>query len=777
MSHSLSIDVDAQSSAAAAAKASSASTSKTASVQATSSARIKLNTKSLYVSAVRGEQGRGQRFRVTNVGTKSLKLDSKSFSFSGADASYFKVVSGTLPRTLKVNAGASFTIALVPTANAPTDRVLAAKLNVKAAGSSTILGKIDVRGIATVGEGGNNEPSLARLVELFNLSIDVGDSTPNTTSLDIPNGADTDEIDVQRFRKASASAPVEIELLSVYLSPSDTYAGRFGYYTPGSPDTRKTLFSVYGIDAQNVKPTPNGASRFDPGSAPFSLWGDAPVFVDDDGNVRVTYGEDALNTWEPNASERGKVRVYPYKEGGKTVANAYVVTFEDYELDNDQNDYVAILRNVTAAPANKAEIGLIPLDGQPNSTRLAMNRIQNQTAQYNSDFFDTARVRVVNTGDDDLNISSISINGADAAAFQVVGGGNAGTLAPGATRDVSVRFIASSAIAGGIHKANLVINSNDDDEATTNIALTGLWQSYAEADLSANNTEPDLQTILDALGYRVDVVKDGEILDNKGKTEAVGDEVLSAYWRAADANIPVQVQEIAGFHQTDTASYVAWYERGRPWYYITDPRYNASTNGDENRLFRMEDDDTQQLFPNLEGSTTAFARGEFKTDKAFGFRIDGELSDDSLNIQQPGDLGGHHVRFYPVRDAGGNTVPNTYLMVLDFSSINFDYQDHVLLISNIRPADRNAAVDAIGAYGTSGGIMLDWNDVPEARSYDVYRAEKSAGTYTRVADNILVSQFLDTKAKANKTWYYRVVANNSNGNESVPMNISAKRTS
>jgi len=48
---------------------------------------------------------------------------------------------------------------------------------------------------------------------------------------------------------------------------------------------------------------------------------------------------------------------------------------------------------------------------------------------------------------------------------------------------------------------------------------------------------------------------------------------------------------------------------------------------------------------------------------------------------------GHHVRFWPVRDRQGALMPDTYLMSMDYSGINYDYNDNVYLISNITPED------------------------------------------------------------------------------------------
>ena len=115
-------------------------------------------------------------------------------------------------------------------------------------------------------------------------------------------------------------------------------------------------------------------------------------------------------------------------------------------------------------------------------------------------------------------------------------------------------------------------------------------------------------------------------------------------------------------------------------------------------------------------------------------------------------------------------------MVLDFSSINFDYNDHILLIHNIRPADQTAGVEALTAVSTSSGNSLDWADVSEAKGYYVYRSDKASGTFSRITSDLLTtSDFVDTTAKAGKTWYYRVVSVNSNGNQTPPANVSLKR--
>jgi len=74
----------------------------------------------------------------------------------------------------------------------------------------------------------------------------------------------------------------------------------------------------------------------------------------------------------------------------------------------------------------------------------------------------------------------------------------------------------------------------------------------------------------------------------------------------------------------------------------------------------------------------------------FGFHITNEYSDDTLNKRKTG--GGHHIRFFPLRDHLGNLVPNNYIMTMDYSLVgptmtqNYDFQDNVYIVSNVKPA-------------------------------------------------------------------------------------------
>ncbi len=77
-----------------------------------------------------------------------------------------------------------------------------------------------------------------------------------------------------------------------------------------------------------------------------------------------------------------------------------------------------------------------------------------------------------------------------------------------------------------------------------------------------------------------------------------------------------------------------------------------------------------------------------------------------------------------------------------------------------------AAPNGLIATSMYKGLQLDWNEVPGAASYRVYRAASENGAYTQVGstDQLL---HLDTSAADRVTYYYRVTSIDAAGNESA----------
>ena len=79
-------------------------------------------------------------------------------------------------------------------------------------------------------------------------------------------------------------------------------------------------------------------------------------------------------------------------------------------------------------------------------------------------------VTIQNEGEVSLSLSNISLSGADAARFAISGNNCGATLSAGASCTVQLTFSPTTA---GSRSALLVITSNDSDEGTVNVALSG----------------------------------------------------------------------------------------------------------------------------------------------------------------------------------------------------------------------------------------------------------------------------------------------------------------
>jgi hypothetical protein len=193
-----------------------------------------------------------------------------------------------------------------------------------------------------------------------------------------------------------------------------------------------------------------------------------------------------------------------------------------------------------------------------------------------------------------------------------------------------------------------------------------------------NGQEPSLPEVVSMMGYNTTIVGANQRLSQDGFVTAIGDEVLSPYWQRFDTTKPVSVRQLVAFHTQNSTATFYWFAKGSP--------------SALNTVFSSAGTDAQTVLPHLFNGGTAPAAGTFTPSGTFGVRVDGERSDPTLNDATPdrnaGCPGpcGHHVRFWVLKDRTGAVVPNTYLMAMDYSGINYDYNDNVYLVSNVKPA-------------------------------------------------------------------------------------------
>jgi hypothetical protein len=357
------------------------------------------------------------------------------------------------------------------------------------------------------------------------------------------------------------------------------------------------------------------------------------------------------------------VRVYQLKGAtGAIQPNAFVVTFEEFPSSFDFNDMVLIVRNVKNA-SQGAALTLVNGDGVPFNDRLVTSRLTGDTTGQIT--HQRAVLNLLSSGTAAFTVTALTPSGPftlispPALPF---------TLAPGASKNVTVELAATGG-TGKILTGSLTITTQGGP-ATTVVQLAG-----ARTKPEGGN-EPNFQEVVNAFGYKTVIVGAGQALNAHGHVAAVGDEVLSPYWRTRLAGAPVVVTQLAAYHTRGNTATLRRFTKG-------------STT--LTQIIKSAGLAAQTLLPFSDGTTAGIASASFTTSSVFGLKIDGESSDPTLNSTTK-DVSngcvapcGHHVRFWPAKDRAGAIIPGAYLMGMDYSGINYDYQDNIYLVTNIQP--------------------------------------------------------------------------------------------
>jgi hypothetical protein len=137
---------------------------------------------------------------------------------------------------------------------------------------------ITLHGIGTVGLGGSNQPSLARILRAYDIPTIVGQG-PNdsnaATDSNWPTAANpvdpsSQEVVAQRFVKAGAG-PVSIDVLASFTASGFSKSYELGTYPAGNPADLSELFYTPSNENQTTFVQPQGATSFDPGTTPFGF--------------------------------------------------------------------------------------------------------------------------------------------------------------------------------------------------------------------------------------------------------------------------------------------------------------------------------------------------------------------------------------------------------------------------------------------------------------------------------------------------------------------------
>ena len=639
--------------------------------------------------------GLTKQITVENTGGGALTLQAPTIADDAADpdddAGHWSAANGTT--TIAPGSTGTVNVTFNPTSTG----VKGAYLTVRSNDPDAPTAQVKLRGLAHPGFTGGNEPSLQRILDTYEIPVSAGDTNPESNAFDGPTPpvATAAEVAAQRFERAGAGA-VSVEPLAVFGPDSHTPLFRLGWNPAGATTPENEIFNLPYDTGSNRESqrldVPGGIRTFDPGSAPFSTHSIWPAF-----NNRRVYQEDALNGWDGN--NKHKVRVYPYRTpAGVDVANAYVVAIEETLGGGDYQDLVFVLRNVRPVTrVASGEVETTNLDGVPYDDRLVMNRIQTPDATTPNGVHDQATVRVRNThATQPLAVSGVQLS--DTTNWQLVTPPSLPReIAPGGSVDVTVKFVATTPSGNPANRqfnGRLDILTSDADEPVLPVELSGMWQRQSE-----NNTEPDVAQITQSFGYGTTILRSGQQLNNKGELVKIGDEVQSQLWKRADTTKAVTVRQLAAFHtQGNTATFG-----------IT--RTNSTTRANKLTHYGV---DGQSYLPRLNSlvggvrplatasftptaAETGTSTGTDPDDGLFNINIDGENSDWTKNNANadvdcrakqetdPAVVCGQHVRTWPVKDRTGKLVKNQWLVSMDYSGINYDFNDNVYLVENIRP--------------------------------------------------------------------------------------------
>jgi hypothetical protein len=295
----------------------------------------------------------------------------------------------------------------------------------------------------------------------------------------------------------------------------------------------------------------------------------------------------------------------------------------DDELGPDPAEDLDLGPLLAADPG--AAISLQNRDGAPFADRLAMSLLVGDTT--GQIFHNKAVLRLRSTGTAPLVVSALTVTGPFALSPKPT---LPLTIAAGSSADVTVAFTATG--GGKVQTGSLAIATNVVDPPSVTVQLAGTRTK------PEGGNEPSLVQIIQVFGYGTVIVGPNQVLNQHGLVTAIGDEVISPFWKARDATKSVGMRQLAAYH----------------------------TRGGK-------------------------ANGSFTPGGVFGLRVSGEWSEPQKNNvakdMQNGCPGpcGHHVRFWQVKDRSGKAVAGSFIVAMDSSSVNYDYQDDVYLMSNAAP--------------------------------------------------------------------------------------------
>lgn len=368
----------------------------------------------------------------------------------------------------------------------------------------------------------------------------------------------------------------------------------------------------------------------------------------------------------------------------------YTLTLDTLFAGADEFDYLDITAESTSADPT---LRIQSLDPTYFDNRLHFSFLEDPVQDgFERDFKEDGTVRLTNTGTATLEVLSAIINGPFVLESPGIFDGL--SLAPEEAIDVTVLFDRTqySPPINNVDGTNTVFSgsiellTNDGATPLSQIELAGFWQATFE-----NSQEPNVNEIWQVFGFG-NWIEDLSFIDGGAGTALATDdiyakndptEILSPYWKIADGVTVASATQIAAFHGVNQA-YLGIHQPG------------GDKFADDFVFWTHSSADNQRILPeSLTGgfSTLEFTRNDVPDswigDDVFGIVMDGGSTDPRLNstgeVIVPDEQQGHTVKMFQAYDQNGVELENVYLGIMDYTGINYDFNDNLFIFEGIEP--------------------------------------------------------------------------------------------
>ena len=471
-------------------------------------------------------------------------------------------------------------------------------------------------------------------------------------------------------------------------------------------------------------------------------------------NLAASAGDRQISlTWTPGSgAAAASYAIYrsatpTVSTAGTPLATSASAAFTDTGLTNGTTYYYAVVAlngaGQASGPSNVASatpfapsgtIEIFNPDRVPYNDRLVFYEIvESERKNHNRIDLQVRNLSATET----LRVSTPTISGPNPTAF-VISSPAPLSIPPLSTRTIRINLVddrtpeeklpppGQDEVFAVSRFAFLNINSSDASQPNIRVELAGIIQDEVGGD-----REPTPQQIFDVFGY-------GSVSrypfegrpqyettalnpsGTSGAFAAFGDEVLSTngLWTRANASEPVYVRQLVATHGDTNGS--AWdtvfrlsMRSGGTCQAIPDP--DNIPNNTQTCAFWNNGPDWHEFLPPIYNATTSPSSDQPAEMYAYpvgNFEVFVGGYGSARHTASPARA--HAVRFFALRDRQGNLVPNTYLVGQDIgdflsTAANWDYQDNVYLVTNIRPAVIANDTTVAGLTPGAEGLVLEFN--------------------------------------------------------------------